>query len=112
LLVSIRLDEADNFSCKTCQEDNKKGGRLSRIANLHDINVAYQKLKENQSDFSKLVLQRSFGSYANWLLVGNAPVGSIEFLDPKDSVDTIIKIVGELLTIYGDLNSSSSSDDS
>ena len=83
---------------KTIRKEVEDSQILSRTAKkkLEDINVIYQKLKENQSDFCKLVIRRSFDSYVNRPLVGNAPVRSIEFLDPTDSVDTIIKIVGEL----------------
>jgi hypothetical protein len=83
----------------TVRKEVEESQVLSRRAKkkLEDIIVTYQKLKENQSDFSKLVLRRSFDPHVkNRPLVGNAPVQTIKFLDAKASVDTIIKMVDKL----------------
>jgi hypothetical protein len=82
---------------KTIRTEVEESQKLSRTAKkkLQHIVVTFQKLQANQSDSTSAAIRRSFDSYVNRPLVGNAPVRSIEFLDANASLEILIRIVGE-----------------
>jgi hypothetical protein len=71
---------------------------LARTAlqKLEVILVVAKRMKENESDRAKDIIQRTFDSYVNRPIVGNAPVRKIIFHEAQKSIILLITIAKEI----------------
>lgn len=83
---------------KTIQEEVEHARNMARTAkmNLTEIRRICMELKSRESEHTKLLIRRTFDSYVNRPLVGNAPVRKIVFLEAHESIAFLINLVGEL----------------
>ena len=68
------------------------------VAKLDEILVVITRLKANMPDSVKALLRRTFDSYVNRPLVGNAPVRKIVFREAEESICVLTRITTEVDT--------------
>jgi hypothetical protein len=66
------------------------------LQKLDVILVVAKRMKENESDRAKEITQRTFDSYVNRPLVGNAPVRKIIFHEAQKSIGLLVTIAKEI----------------
>jgi hypothetical protein len=66
------------------------------LQKLEVILVVAKRMKENESDRAKEIIQRTFDSYVNRPLVGNAPVRKIIFHEAQKSIGLLVTIAKEI----------------
>ena len=71
---------------------------LAKIAvtKLEEMLVVAKRMKENEPDSVKSLIQRTFDSHVNRPLVGNAPVRKIVFREAGEAIGLLIKMAKEL----------------
>jgi hypothetical protein len=66
------------------------------VKKLEEILVITRKLKQNEPDSAKALIQETFDSYVNRVLVGNAPIRKIVFRGAEESIGLLTTITKEL----------------
>ena len=86
------------LSGKSIQEELTKSQVIARaaVAKVTQISILMKKLKTVQSESTKVVIKRTFDSYVNRPLVGNAPLRKIVFRETEESLSTLKKIIGDV----------------
>ncbi|MGK3742474.1 MAG: hypothetical protein ACI8RD_007180 [Bacillariaceae sp.] len=86
------------LSGKSIQEELTKSQVIARaaVAKVTHISMLMKKLKTVQSESTKVVIKRTFDSYVNRPLVGNAPLRKIVFRETEESLSTLKKIIGDV----------------
>jgi hypothetical protein len=83
---------------KTVREEMEHAQKMARAAmvKLTEIRRIWMQLKSGESEHMRLLIRRTFDSYVNRPLVGNAPVRKIVFREAHESIEFLSKLVGEL----------------
>lgn len=66
------------------------------VQKLEEILVIAKRMKDNESERAKEIIQRTFDSYVNRPLVGNAPVRKIIFHEAQKSIGLLVTIAKEI----------------
>lgn len=85
---------------KTVRKVVETSQELARAAvtKLQEILVVTKRLQENMPDSVRALLRRTFDSYVNRPLVGNAPVRKIVFREAVESISVLTNITSEIDT--------------
>ena len=79
------------------REAHEKQKLVQKVAKkMDDIVHQYKCIRQYQSDKSKMVLLKTFNTYINRPLIGNAPVRKVLVTDPLQSLSNLGKIIGEI----------------
>jgi hypothetical protein len=83
---------------KTVRTVVEQSQSLAKVAvsKLEEILIITKSLKENEPDSIKALIQKTFDSYVNRPLVGNAPVRKIVFREAEESISLFTTMVKEI----------------
>jgi len=104
LILEFQLDlltvitSLARLSGKPIQEELSKSQIIAReaVIKVTKISMLMKNLKKVESESTKVVIKRTFDSYVNRPLVGNAPLRKIVFREAEESLSTLKNIIGEL----------------
>jgi len=104
LVLNFQLDfislitSMARLSGKFVREELTKSQAIARsaVAKASQISTSIKELKKVQTESTRILIKRTFDSYVNRPLVGNAPLRKIVFKEAEESISILKNIIGEL----------------